>query len=477
MSDKRHTIIPDNNQLPLQKAIESLLHEIERFKETAASQFEGSRSGSLLTFSQPLLALDTLDWLNRQDLFPRLYWMNREKNYSVAGLGTADCIEQNSQATNASGFTELTRSIATKDPDARYFGAFRFNNMEEQSEPWQSFSSYTFILPLILITFEQDLYTLSCNLWLEAGELPELKIRGICDALERISIKQKHSANGRKMPDLQRISCNPDEQNWTMHCKRALQTFESGEMDKIMLARQTILEFSGSFSPLLFLINYPYPQNSTYRFYFEPIKNHAFFSFTPERLYRREGSTLHTEALAGTSLKENINGDDNLASEILLNSEKDIREHKFVKDSIYRELFPVCSEIQMEEQVHVLQLNRLAHLYTRCSATLKPEFSNDSTVLTRLHPTPAVGGVPKDEALRHILEIEPFSRGWYAGPSGWISSNAAEFCVGIRSGVVAEAMTFLYSGAGLVKGSDPGSEWAEIEQKIGDLMTIANGDT
>lgn len=81
MSDKRHTIIADNNPLPLQKAVQSLLREVERLKERTTDRFEESPSGSLLTISQPLLPLDPLDWLNRQHLFPKLYWMNREKKF------------------------------------------------------------------------------------------------------------------------------------------------------------------------------------------------------------------------------------------------------------------------------------------------------------------------------------------------------------------------------------------------------------
>ena len=181
---------------------------------------------------------------------------------------------------------------------------------------------------------------------------------------------------------------------------------------------------------------------------------------------------LLTEALAGTCSKESINGDDQHASETLLNSEKDIREHNFVREMIYNELLKICSTIDMDDEIQVLQLHRLAHLYTRCSAKLKPEFENDSAVLNLLHPTPAVGGVPKPPAMQQIMELEPFSRGWYAAPVGWVSRDASEFCVAIRSALVNGRFAYLYSGAGLVKGSDPLSEWEEVEQKIGDILAI-----
>ncbi len=396
--------------------------------------------------------------------------MNREQDFAVAGIGTADTITCEKSGNNETNFRQFARSISDKNPDARYFGGFRFNNEEKQDPIWQEFSSFSFVLPLVQLTFENGASTLSCHLWLEIGDDVQQKIGAITDALDRVITDTECSA--MKLPDLQELSYNPDEKSWMELCQKALLTFEAGDMEKIMLARQTTLAFSHSFSPLLFLLNYPYPQNAIYRFYFEPAPNHAFFSFTPERLYRRDGKMLLTEALAGTCSKESINGDDHQASEVLLNSEKDIREHNFVREMIYRELHKICSDIDMEKEVKVLQLNRLAHLYTRCTAQLKPEFEHDSAVLQLLHPTPAVGGVPKAPAMQHIMELEPFSRGWYAAPVGWVSRDEAEFCVGIRSALVNGRFAYLYSGAGLVKGSNPFAEWEEVDQKIGDILAI-----
>ncbi|MEZ4744549.1 MAG: chorismate-binding protein [Calditrichia bacterium] len=91
-----------------------------------------------------------------------------------------------------------------------------------------------------------------------------------------------------------------------------------------------------------------------------------------------------------------------------------------------------------------------------------------------LHPTPAVGGYPKDLALPKISELEPFDRGWYAGPIGWFSKNAAEFAVAIRSGMVYHNKLLLYAGAGIVPGSEPEKEWDELENKISNFMRALN---
>lgn len=469
MSEQYHIITPSEELFSIEKAVSSLVSALTLYHDRCTSPDHHGRA-ELITFRQPIKPTELAEWLCRQTIYPRLFWMNRERDYSAAGIGIADTITFGESGSNEDSFRQFARSVAGKNPDARYFGGFCFNNEEIQDPIWKEFPSFSFVLPLVQLTFENGVFALSCHLWLESGDELQKKISAITDVLEHVISDTDCSA--MKLPEVLNMSYNPDEKEWMETCLKTLQAIETDGMEKIMLARQTTLEFSCSFSPLLFLLSYPYPQNAIYRFYFEPAENHAFFSFTPERLYKRDGNVLLTEALAGTCSKESVTGDDDHASEVLLNSEKDIREHNFVRDMIYDELLKICSQIDMEKEIKVLQLNRLAHLYTRCTAQLRDESSNDSSVLQLLHPTPAVGGVPKAPAMKHIMELEPFSRGWYAGPVGWISRDAAEFCVAIRSALVNGPFAYLYSGAGLVKGSDPFSEWEEVDQKIGDLLAI-----
>jgi len=458
--------------------ISSALDLLKSFVRKALGEPEiepWNRKPVLRTFSVAIDMPDVLAWLSRQELYPRLYWMNREKNEWIAGIGEADRIELNGSGPNDRSFLLLEETMRLKHPGARYIGGFCFNNMQPQNELWKGFSPSLFILPLIGIEGNETEATITCSLWLEPGMERDAAYLRLIDTLE--SVDPSCVPSDVELPELIKIAYSPDREQWIMSCRKALKAFESGEIEKMILARQTELEFSGQVPAIRFLMNYPFPESSTYRFYFEPVRGHAFFSFTPERLYRRDGDNLLTEALAGTVTKEALKADDNTASELLLNSEKDVREHRFVKDTIFRELQPVCDDIDMEETVQVLQLSHLAHLYTRCHARLKPEFINDSTVLRQLHPTPAVGGVPRKESMQLIVTLEPFCRGWYAAPVGWLSRDAAEFAVGIRSALVNEDHVYIYSGAGLVQGSDPDSEWEEVDQKIGEILAITKQTT
>jgi menaquinone-specific isochorismate synthase len=143
-----------------------------------------------------------------------------------------------------------------------------------------------------------------------------------------------------------------------------------------------------------------------------------------------------------------------------------------VVDDIARVLNQVCRRWRKNDNNgagSLLKLARVQHLVTRLEGELS-EGQTDSSVLAKLHPTSAVGGVPNAVALPLIRRLEPFDRGWYGGPVGWIGSDGAELAVGIRSGLVEGRCLHLYSGAGVVPGSTSDGEWAEIESKLANFL-------
>ena len=136
-------------------------------------------------------------------------------------------------------------------------------------------------------------------------------------------------------------------------------------------------------------------------------------------------------------------------------------------------LAEVCSQLYSSEDVSVLKLARVQHLFTTYWGHLK-KHTNDADLLSRLHPTPAVGGYPGETSLKEIDHLEPFQRGWYASPIGWIDRTSAKFTVGIRSGLIKRNLLYLYSGSGIVTGSQARSEWEEIENKIYNFLKVFN---
>jgi menaquinone-specific isochorismate synthase len=155
----------------------------------------------------------------------------------------------------------------------------------------------------------------------------------------------------------------------------------------------------------------------------------------------------------------------------LLGSEKDQREHAYVRESISEALIPLCETFYIDPVASEMKLTRGWHLLSRSRGMLRRDI-HGSEVMRALHPTPAVGGYPTDAAMKGIRKREPFDRGWYAGPVGWIGSRGAEFAVALRCGLVKGRELSLFSGAGIVEGSRPADEWKEIEQKVSDFIRI-----
>ena len=109
----------------------------------------------------------------------------------------------------------------------------------------------------------------------------------------------------------------------------------------------------------------------------------------------------------------------------------------------------------------ILTLANGHHLITKFQGQLKDGI-NDEDILQFLHPTPALGGVPRDQAMDIIRKLEGFSRGWYGSPIGYVGLDWAEFVVGIRSGLARGKNLSVFAGAGIVQGSQAKPEWEEV---------------
>lgn len=194
---------------------------------------------------------------------------------------------------------------------------------------------------------------------------------------------------------------------------------------------------------------------------------------TPELLFCRDNGSIKCEAIAGTRRRGDSESEDQQLGDELLQSGKDRNEQAFVSRSIHDALKPYLT-VSIESNsgsVELLKLKRVQHLISRFRFNLKKNVSIYD-LIKALHPTAAVGGYPKDAVLDRIYELEQFDRGWYASPVGWISKGASEFAVALRCGLVQKNMLSLYSGAGIVSGSQPNEEWAEIENKIAGFMKV-----
>jgi menaquinone-specific isochorismate synthase len=196
----------------------------------------------------------------------------------------------------------------------------------------------------------------------------------------------------------------------------------------------------------------------------------GFIGASPERLLQVQERWLTADALAGSAPRGRTLQEDAWLGQQLLASTKDIHEHQVVLAFIQKRLQQFGIEPQSTSPAHLFQLPNIQHLRTLISAKL-PKSLPVLEVLAALHPTPAVAGTPQGRVEQYLQGYEPFDRHLYAAPLGWVDYRGnGHFTVGIRSALVQGNHLRLYAGAGIVAGSNPHKEWAEVRLKLQTLL-------
>lgn len=414
----------------------------------------------------PLPPIDPFTWLAAQDLMPRVFWSGRDDDTVTAAVGEADRCFGGPDAGFDTLRAQLDQVMPHSDTHVRYFGGFRFDMDAAVGGEWSTFGTFTFTLPRFEYVVQGGRSVLACNLILprDADRLEEI----LAD-VETLAFPLEELSDAQPLPISR--SDRPHREQWIRDVQWALQAFRDERFEKVVLARRADFGFSESLDPIALLKRLRAGTANCFHFGFQYRPGHAFVGATPERLFRRSGRRIWTEAVAGTRPRGNTEEEDERLLNDLLSSEKDQREHAYVRDSIRDALSPLSETFFIDPVASDMKLARGWHLVSRSRAVLNNDV-HGSDVMAALHPTPAVGGYPTAEAMEAIRTLEPFDRGWYAGPVGWIGSRGAEFAVALRCGLVQGDILSLYSGAGIVEGSVPASEWNEIEQKIGDFVKV-----
>lgn len=433
----------------------------------AVPGFEGER---VVRISVGVEGVSPLSWMRGQSIFPRTYWAGREDGLEVAAVGAADIRVGEGRDGPETLDKKLSPLLRDAGRGVRYYGGLRFDSEHESSWEWEAFGAYRFVLPRFEMVSEGGELSLACNLVLPRDTEKKEEILAEIEALAF-----PEGGGQFTFPRLVRRADSPDFEGWRRNIEKALSAFEGGGMDKVVLARRAGIEFEEDLDASLLAASLFEATPGCFHFHVEPEEGVAFVGASPERLYRREGRAVRSEAVAGTRPRGDSDADDDDLRDDLLGSEKDRAEHGYVRVSIEESLRPLCDALKVEEGASEMKLASRRHLVSKVRGTLGGDAS-DADILEALHPTPAVGGYPRRKAVGEIRSMEPFDRGWYAGPIGWISSEGAEFAVGIRSGLVRGNELSLFSGAGIVSGSTPEGEWAEIEQKISDFAAILGLD-
>lgn len=356
----------------------------------------------------------------------------------------------------------------------RFFGGFAFQDDFTPDRTWAAFHPAHFILPHYQLVTTPSQTWLTINAVLPDDEDPveiELQLHQALTArLALLSAAAIEEPGIQPFPNDVRIDYPLTFEDWQTGIAKAIARFENSHLKKVVLSRvcelraQERIDICG----VLAYLNEHYGDCT--RFLFEPRPSHAFYGATPELLVQSSGDEVTTMALAGSIGRGANAAEDAALARQLLNSSKDRLEHALVVDSIRRRLLPFGAQLEIPKSPSIYRLSYIQHLWTPIAGSL-PRKTGVLPLLEALHPTPALGGSPRDLALDFIREAETVPRGWYAGPVGWVNSEMdGQFAVAIRSAVAQDRRVWLYAGAGIVPGSDAEKEWLETELKFQPML-------
>jgi menaquinone-specific isochorismate synthase len=350
------------------------------------------------------------------------------------------------------------REFLSAVPEARGFAALRFDAAREPGREWSAFDAGGVAIPAVELVRQGVRTFLAANL---AGDG-----KATLEVIDRLNAGEAGRVSPRAATDgSDAVDSSP--QAWRIAVEATLEAIAKGAVRKVVLARTRSFRLRTAIDPCAMLARLAASEPDTYQFLVEPVAGAAFLGASPERLFRRTGREVESEAVAGTRRRgETPERDAALAAELLA-SEKDRHEQGLVLNRIVERLAALAGDVTVAGSPRLLRLAHVQHLRSLVSATLGDDDPAvaDAALLAALHPTPAVCGLPTEKAHGIIRACEPFDRGLYAGPVGLFGADT-EFCVAIRSALVAGRTVTAFAGAGIVAGSAADAEWRETELKL-----------
>ena len=199
----------------------------------------------------------------------------------------------------------------------------------------------------------------------------------------------------------------------------------------------------------------------------------TFLGASPELLIRLEGAQVKTDALAGSRPRGAEPAQDSALSVELLTSTKERAEHRLVAQAIRETLTNAGIKLAAPTEPVVMTLPAIQHLHTQIDGGAQAH-TRVLDLVAALHPTPAVSGAPRTEAMQWISQHEKFDRGWYAAPIGWTTpAGSGEFRVALRCALLTPTTMTLFAGGGIVAGTNAQAELAETATKFEALLSVS----
>jgi salicylate biosynthesis isochorismate synthase/menaquinone-specific isochorismate synthase len=333
-------------------------------------------------------------------------------------------------------------------------GGFAYRPDREPGGPWSGFPALLLRVPELAVTRVRG-RTHATAMTADAESLLELATTGV------------------RAPAARRLEVTPVRNTvaWTAAVGSAAARLRAGDAEKVVLAREVLARGDGVVSAAMVARSLRAAYPSCFTYLITGADGTAFAGASPELLVRRSGDRAFSQPMAGSVARGATDAEDERLARQLEDSAKDAVEHRVVSEFVVDAMRPFAHSVSARPP-EVVRFTNIQHLATSVTAELTDPPADALELAAALHPTPAVGGWPREAADALIDELEGMERGWYAGAVGWIDAHGdGEFAVALRCGLLWEDGARLYAGVGVMPDSDPARELEETELKFKALLT------
>lgn len=467
------------------------VEQLQHFFREGHDQAQRLNRPIVVSVSELVERLDPIQIFDHARLFTgeRHFWSQPDNGFAVVGLGTVHALDIFEEAGAPSRFEQAAQAWGQLMAEAHieapfslpgvgpvFLGGFAFDAETPSTPLWQGYPHGRLVLPRLIYTQRDGETWLTYNALLDSSDDPDAEAGTLIASRDQLHASIRR---GRRLPDSGPFPSTTIHElrpgaAWQANVADAAQAIRNGEMEKVVLARAVELQSSKSFSLTRALRQLSANYTSCYIFAFSQGER-CFLGATPERLVRLHEGEVLTMSLAGSIRRGETPAEDDDLSQKLIDSAKDRREHALVVQSMIEALDETCLNLQWADEPSLLKLGNIQHLCTPIVGQLADGYTIFDLV-EQLHPTPAVGGRPREAGLKLIRECEELDRGWYAGPIGWLNDRGeGEFAVALRSALIQSNTAILFAGCGIVGDSDPEREYAESLLKLKPMLAALTG--
>lgn len=413
----------------------------------------------------------------------RIFWSHPSRNLYLIGIGHAYIIDVPSKERRFNYIKNkwqylLKQSIVHSDSSWStnctgpiLLGGFSFDPYKPKTGLWKGYPEGKMVLPIFMLTVFNGRAWLTSNIMINQGGHLDTKTTWL-EEQEHLLLKNQKKLCPLQNLILSTLEINPEQ--WMNSVAKAAKDIKKGLLDKVVLARELRIKMKSTVQVENVLARLLEEQLSSYIFAIESEDN-CFIGASPELLVQKQRDEFLTMCLAGTIARGSSIEEDEYLGNKLLNDKKNLHEHAIVVEMIKKAMQDGCAEAAVPEKPALYKGRDVQHLFT----PIVGQALNNVSLLDmveKLHPTPALGGYPRNKALKEIREQELLDRGWYGAPVGWMDGKGdGEFAVAIRSGLIRDDLVSLFAGCGIVGDSNPKNEYQETQMKFNPMLSALRG--